>query len=330
MAPQTFLKRPWLWLKAISDFRATTSGAPNFAFEHVLRTLTPERMDGVKLDSWRLAFNGAEPIQSETLERFSAALAPYGFRSEALYPCYGLAEATLFVTGGWAASRGFARECSREHLARAQARQVHGASNLRVVRCGRTARGLTLRIVRDGRQCACDEIGEVWLAGASVAMGYWNKPNETRQAFENRLEGDGLRYLRTGDLGFVDEHGELFITGRSKDLMIVEGKNHYPHDIEHTVQSCDDWLRNRAGAAFSIPIAGNERVVVVQEVKVRGDAQRQRELTSSIRRAVRDEHGLGLHEVLLLGQGQVPRTTSGKIRRAEAKQMFLAGLFAQA
>jgi acyl-CoA synthetase (AMP-forming)/AMP-acid ligase II len=327
MPPLAFLQRPRRWLEAIGRYRATTSGGPDFAYDLCLRKIAPGDREGLDLSSWQVAFNGAEPVRAETQERFAAAFAACGFRSAAFYPCYGLAEATLFVAGGTPGLRAEVCEVDAAALAqhRIEAPRPESASRT-LVSCGRPWQGQAVEIVdpQTGRRCAPGEVGEIWVAGESVTGGYWNRPDETAAAFGACLPGfDGDRFLRTGDLGF-DLGGELFVTGRLKDLIILRGRNHYPQDFERTVESCHPALRPGCGAAFSVDLDGEERLVVAQEVERtwRGPLA---EVAEAVRRAVAEEHEVRVHEVVLLRTGGVPKTSRGKVRRQACRATWLAG-----
>lgn len=328
MSPMAFLQKPIRWLRAISKYGASTSGGPNFAYDLCLRKVTPEQRDELDLSSWQVAFNGAEPVREETLERFAQYFAPCGFRPEAFYPCYGLAEATLIASGGRAHHPPVMQTYDARRLEQGKAvtaaRQSPHAR--RLVGCGRTLPDQKIAIVDPERlvRCADGEVGEVWLSGPSIAKGYWWRPEETEHTFQARTADTGEGpFLRTGDLGFLDG-GELFVTGRIKDLIIVRGVNHYPQDIELTVEHCDGALRPNSGAAFSFECDGRSLLAVVQEVERghQGDAQR---ILDAIRVAVAREHELQLDAIVLVRAGSVPKTSSGKIQRHACRKHFLDG-----
>ncbi|WP_394842046.1 fatty acyl-AMP ligase [Pendulispora brunnea] len=309
MSPMAFLQKPVRWLRAISNYRATTSGGPNFAFDLCVEKITPDQCEGLDLRSWSLAFNGAEPVKRDTLERFTRAFEPYGFRRTSFFPCYGLAEATLFVTGG----------------------RSHAGTD--VVSCGRPEDGLEVAIVDPERHVRCPpgQVGEIWLRGPSVACGYWNEPSP---AFSAELfEHDGRTregpFLRTGDLGFLDD-GELYVTGRIKDILIVRGRKYHPHDIERTVEGCHAALKPAASAAFTADGMGRERLVILQEVRKehvrRFDG---REILGNVREAVASQHGLTVDMLILMPPGGVLRTSSGKVRRSACRQGVLDGSLLQ-
>ncbi|HYO12430.1 MAG TPA: AMP-binding protein, partial [Thermoanaerobaculia bacterium] len=326
MPPMAFLQRPSRWLEAVSRYRATTSGGPNFAYDLCVRRIAPAERERLDLSSWEVAFNGAEPVRAETLERFAEAFAPQGFRREAFYPCYGLAEATLFVTGSTAGCPPSVGAFEAAALERGQGIPgTDGRSGRRLVGCGRGWAGQEIVLVEpgSGRRLGPGEVGEIWIAGRSVAQGYWESPEETARTFGARLEGEPRPFLRTGDLGFLAE-GELFVTGRLKDLIIVRGRNHYPQDIERAAEESHPALRPGNGAAFSVELAGEERLVVVQEI----DRHRLKDAPAAleaVRRAVAEEHEVQVHEVVLVGPGGVPKTSSGKIQRQTCRSLYLAG-----
>ena len=330
LPPVAFLQRPACWLEAVSRYRATTSGGPNFAYDLCVRKIRPQQREAFDLSSWTIAFNGAEPVQPETLDRFAAAFEPCGFRREAFYPCYGLAEATLFVAGGvkmrGAGPQAFQRDALEQKCALPAAAGDAGARPL--VSCGHAWLEQRIRIVDPDSPvpCAPDRVGEIWVAGTSVALGYWNRPEESAATFQARLDGadDDRSYLRTGDLGFFSG-GELYVTGRLKDLLIIRGRNHYPQDIERTVERCDPELRLGEGAAFAVEADGEERLVVVQEA-ARGSRQEALAATvEAIRRSVAEEHEIQAYAVVLLRAGSILKTSSGKIQRQAVRKAFLAG-----
>jgi amino acid adenylation domain-containing protein len=323
MAPVAFLQQPIRWLRAISRYRATTSGGPNFAYELCVRKTDPASREGLDLSSWQVAFNGAEPVHAETLHRFAMTFAPYGFRSEAFYPCYGLAEATLFVTGGTPGQGAGVRLVDAEALSRNVVEPYgFGKSSRALVACGRPWLEQEVRIVdpESGEVLPDGQVGEIRIGGASVAAGYWNRPEESGEAFGGE---DGQRLLRTGDLGFFAE-GELYVTGRVKDLIIIRGRNHYPQDIELTAERSHLALRPGGGAAFSVDFEGEERLVIVHEVE-RSQRRDLGGVADAVRRAVAQEHEVPVHALALIKPGALPKTSSGKVRRRACRADFLAG-----
>ncbi len=329
MSPVSFLQRPVSWLEAISHYRATTSGGPNFAYELCVRKITPEQSEALDLSSWGVAFNGSEPINAETLSRFANTFERCGFRRQAFYPCYGLAEATLFVSGGQKLTGPVIRAVQRTDLERNQVAPTlarpEDVTNL--VSCGKA--WLEERIVivdpESSTPCPPGRIGEIWVSGPSVAQGYWNQPEESERVFKAFLAGSGDGpFLRTGDLGFIeDDH--LYVTGRIKELIIIRGRNHYPQDIERTVEKSHPALRQGAGAAFSVEVEGEERLVVVHEIERHYLHKNLEDVAGDIRQAVAEEHQLQVYAVVLSKPGSVPKTSSGKIQRHVCKADFLAG-----
>ncbi|MCP4654780.1 MAG: AMP-binding protein [bacterium] len=328
MSPVAFLRKPVRWLEAISRYRGTTSGGPNFAYDLCYRKVTRAQRAQLDLSSWRVAFNGSEPVRAATMERFGELFAPCGFQPRAFYPCYGMAEATLMVTGGDPGREPVIANLSAAALERHRVVAATAEdAGLRLVSCGRSRRGQKLRIVEPEKHtvCADDQVGEIWLAGSSVAHGYWNRPQAGEQVFRARLaDGDDAEaFLRTGDLGFL-RRGELFVTGRLKDLIIIRGRNHYPQDIELTAEESHRCLRPACSAAFAIDRDGEERLVVVLEVERRPEDDLE-VIAETVRRAVAEAHQVQLFEVVLIRAGTVLKTSSGKIRRHACRGAYLDG-----
>ena len=330
MPPEAFLLKPIRWLQAISRYRATTSGGPNFAYDLLCRQTTPEQRENLDLSSWSVAFNGAEPVRSETLEQFARTFAPYGFNCEALYPCYGMAEGTLFISGGLKTAPPVLEKIDAAALEQNRAISVtEKQENVhKIVGCGRSWFNHKIAIADPESLVELPEgkVGEIWVSGASVALGYWHRPQETKETFDAYFQDTGAGpFLRTGDLGFL-RNGELFVTGRLKDLMIVRGRNHYPQDIEKTVQESHPALQPNAGAAFVVERDGEERVVIVQEVE---RTQRRsldvKAVIEAMRRAISEQHNLQIHAVLLLKPASIPKTSSGKIQRRACRTGFVNG-----
>jgi len=338
MAPVAFLQQPLRWLAAISRYRGTTSGGPNFAYELCVRKITAEQKAGLDLASWRLAFNGAEPVRAETLERFAAAFAPCGFRRAAFYPCFGLAEATLFAAGGTPGVAPTVRAVRPAPLEEGRAEGVADGEpgGRALVGCGRAWLGQRLEVVEPAtaRPSAAGRVGEIWIAGPSVAQGYWGRAEDTERDFRARLAGDpngpngpdAGPFLRTGDLGFVLD-GELYVTGRLKDLIILRGRNLYPQDLETTAERAHPALRPGCGAAFAVEGDDGERLVVCQEIERRaGDGgDEPAAIAAAIRTAIAREHEVAASEVVLLRMGTIPKTSSGKIQRHACRAAYLNG-----
>ncbi|HWA89093.1 MAG TPA: fatty acyl-AMP ligase [Rhizomicrobium sp.] len=329
MSPASFLQRPMRWLRAIAQLRATHSAAPNFAYQLCCDMAKPEDLATLDLSSWKVALNGAEPVRDSVLAAFARIFAPCGFDADAFCPGYGLAEATLKVA---TKSRGTPlRRLRLDASALAQGR-IESASGdaaaATVVGQGWSDIGARIEIVdpETRRQAAAGTVGEIWVASPSVSTGYWRRPAETEETFGACLADDGEGpFLRTGDLGFADG-GDLFVTGRLKDLIIVEGRNHYPQDIEATVQSAHPALRPDHGAAFAVAGRDGERLVVVQELR-RSHLTNLRceDVIGSIRSMVSEVHGLRASSIMLVPPGSIPKTTSGKIRRSKCRAVYLAG-----
>ncbi|WP_217567114.1 fatty acyl-AMP ligase [Streptomyces sp. GbtcB7] len=321
-SPLHFLQRPARWLTALSRYRPHTSGGPNFAYELCLKHATPELLDGLDLGRWKVAFNGAEPVRAATLRRFTETFAPAGFRREALYPCYGLAEATLIVTGG--------SVDTPPTLAAAPGSGTHvGADDAAAVGSGRPIPGTTVVIADPERreELPEGEVGEIWVSGAGVAKGYWRNALATRETFRATLKDRSDRFLRTGDLGFLRE-GELFVTGRLKDLMVIDGRNHYPQDLELSAEMSHGALRPGCTAAFSVDggVEGEQPVIVAETAPdAAADSER---ITEVIRSAIGEAHGLAVRDVVLVHPGTIPKTSSGKIQRHASRAAYLADALA--
>jgi amino acid adenylation domain-containing protein len=326
MSPASFLQRPFRWLKAISGYRARISGGPNFAYDLCVRRVTSEQLASLDLSSWSVAFNGAEPIHQETLQRFAETFEPCGFRLQSFYPCYGLAEATLIVSGRPKSDAPVVSLVDARMLESGCAVDaVAGSKKARpLVGSGQTLADENVIVVNPETltECGPNEVGEIWISSRSVALGYWNRPDETAHTFCAHLSTGQGPFLRTGDLGFIRD-GELFITGRLKDVIIIRGRNHYPQDIEFSVENSDAALRPSAGAAFSIDVDGEERLVIVHEVERRQQADLSK-IINRIREVVAENHELQTYAVVLLGAGRIPKTSSGKIQRHACRAGFLA------
>ncbi|VEP13756.1 Beta-ketoacyl synthase (fragment) [Hyella patelloides LEGE 07179] len=330
MPPLAFLQKPIRWLKAISKYRATTSGGPNFAYDLCVSKITQEELRNLDLSSWNLAFNGAEPLRTETLEKFRQKFAACGFNKDVFYPCYGMAETTLFTTGGKKYHSPVIQGVKARDLEQnlAVETEIFSPESRVFVGCGHPYMDTTVIIVNPESLICCspEQIGEIWISSKSLAAGYWNRPDATKEIFQAYVKDTGEGpFLRTGDLGFL-RNGELFVTGRLKDVIIIRGRNHYPQDIELTVEKSHQALRLNSGAAFSVEVKGEERLVVVQEVErtyVR--KLNSEEVVSAINQAVSQEYELAIDTVVLLKPGSIPKTSSGKIQRSACWQKFIDG-----
>jgi acyl-CoA synthetase (AMP-forming)/AMP-acid ligase II len=325
LSPLQFLQRPARWLQAITDFRGTISAAPNFAYELCAAKITAEERRGLDLSSWRIALNGAEPVRAETHRRFLSAFAECGLQEEALSPCYGLAEATLMVSTSRPSQLPRIASFDRASLVDRRAIPASGDDTSELVGCGPPQEGIRVAIVdpQTHTALAAGAIGEIWVKGASVADGYFGSPEATGATFGAHLaKGEGP-FLRTGDLGFLHE-GELFIAGRIKDLIVVNGRNLYPQDIEQSVQAGHPALLAGRGAAFAVDFGGRELLVVVQELH-RHSGVDTAALITAIRAAILNEHEVHAGAILLVDPGSVPVTSSGKLARYGARDLFLKG-----
>ncbi len=328
MSPLAFVKRPLRWLEAISRYRATHSQAPNFAYDLCVKQTTPEQRAALDLTSWQYAGNGAEPVHQDTIDRFCETFAPCGFRRSAMAPAYGLAEATLVVS----TSRGAEGPVSFPALAqdlerhRLTAGPVGAKGTRAIVSCGPPMPGRTVAVVepKSRRRCGPDEIGELWVSDPAVACGYWDRAEETEQTFRARTsDTDEGPFLRTGDLGFL-RNGEVHVTGRYKDLIIIDGSNHYPQDIERTVELSHVSVRTTGTAVFSVEIEGEERLIILAELN-RGEEGALEPVLAAVRAAVTDVHELEPSAVALLKSGGVLKTSSGKVQRRACLASFLDG-----
>ncbi|WP_353569918.1 amino acid adenylation domain-containing protein [Candidatus Albibeggiatoa sp. nov. BB20] len=370
MPSVTFLQKPLLWLQNISYYKATHCGGPNFGYDLCVQKITAEERQTLDLNHWYSAYNGAEPINKETLERFSQTFAECGFKPNYFYPCYGMAETTLMVSGGEL------EQTYRTCIVDANSLEAHKVVKLalnrlenrdkktfrELVSCGHIWLDNQVEIVNPEtlKRCNTNEVGEIWVKGKSVTQGYWQNPEATEKAFNAYIvdTGEGS-FLRTGDLGFFDE-GELFVTGRLKDVIIIRGRNYYPQDIEATLEQSHFTLKTNASAAFSVDIDGEEKLMVAIEVERRYNRERRKHAESkqslerrhrsdrrenpyagytddrdeplnaerviqTIRQNVSEQHGLQVYAVLLLRVGSIPKTTSGKIQRHACRQGFLDG-----
>ncbi|MEL6940165.1 MAG: fatty acyl-AMP ligase [Cyanobacteria bacterium J06598_1] len=330
MAPLAFVKRPLRWLQSIEKYGATHSQAPNFAYDLCVRRIKPNKREGLDLSKWISAGNAAEPINPRVMREFYEAFKDYGFKWEHFAPAYGLAEATLLVSSTPVGKDPVILQLEANELEKGKVvLAAPDASYVReAVSCGPLVCETTVAIVNPDTLARCNEdtVGEIWVNDPGVAHGYWHRPDATREAFETQIANEGAtRYLRTGDLGFMKD-GELYITGRIKDLIIIRGTNHYPQDIEWTVQQTSPVMRPDYGACFSIIEEGEERLVVVQEVeRAQQKALDADELIAEIRQAISEAHELQVYAVALVKSGNVLKTSSGKIQRRKCKASFLAG-----
>ena len=330
MPPLVFIMKPFRWLQLISKYRATTSGGPNFAYDLCVKKVQLEQLANLDLSSWDLAYSGAEPVRAETLKQFGQKFANCGFNYSAFCPCYGMAETTLFTTGGNKYQKPVTLKVKAKNLKQnlVVESEISRAKSRLFVGCGRSYPNTTVSIVDPEllTRCKKGQIGEIWVSGGSIASGYWNRPSATKETFRAHLrdtqEGP---FLRTGDLGFFN-NGELFVVGRMKDVIIIRGQNYYPQDIEVTVQKSHPALRHNGGAAFTVESNDLERLVIVQEVE-RAYIRKLdvNKVVGDVRQAVTAEHTLQLYAIVLVKTGSISRTSSGKIRRRACRTEFLSG-----
>ena len=324
MSPVSFVQKPLRWLQAISKYQAVTSGAPNFAYDLLCDRVTERQAAQLDLSSWQLAFCGAEPVQTATMKRFSQKFADCGFKPTAFYPCYGMAEATLMITGGHKDKPPTVIELDRAALEQNKVVIAdEPRSRIALVSAGYPWLDGKLAIADPdtATECEADRIGEIWYSGSSVGKGYWQLPETTQQTFRASLHGE--QYLRTGDLGFI-HNGELYITGRLNDVLVFWGLNHYPQHIEQTVERCHSALKPNCGAAFAIEIEGKPRLVVVQETeRTHRRSLVFDEVVERIRWSIFQQHFIDIYGIVLLKPGQIPKTSSGKVRRGTCKTKFL-------
>jgi acyl-CoA synthetase (AMP-forming)/AMP-acid ligase II len=347
MAPTAFLQRPARWLQAISLFRATHSGGPNFAYDLCVRRVRAEERPSLDLTSWAVAYNGSEPVRHGTLDAFLRAFAGCGFREEAFRPAFGLAESTLLVASSPRGTRPERIDLDAAAMARGEVRPVAPAvrGSTTLVASGVLDGESRISIVDPGslRSVPADRIGEIWIAGRSVALGYWRRPLETAATFHARLPGCCAGpFLRSGDLGFVRD-GRLFVTGRIKDVLIVRGLKHYPQDLELAAERAHPALRPGGCAAFALPRRDEEAVVVLAEIDPRTSDSRSTTIPvgpnfssaepnvgsagviAAIRRAIADTHHVAPAAIALVAAGSLPKTTSGKLQRYLCAQAFAEG-----
>ncbi len=329
MTPVAFLQRPFNWLRAISHFRAHSSMAPNFAYERLATQITPEEKSCLDLSVWQLALNGSETIRHDTVRKFEAAFAECGFRAEATFPAFGLAEGTLVTTTGDLLCPVGTVRVDADALRNGHVVECESSGGMWLVSSGKPRGGLEIVIADPAtrERCGPDEVGEVWLRGQSICEGYWERPEETRDIFDAHLSDGEGPFMRTGDLGFR-RGDDLYITGRLKEMIIVRGQNYYPQDIEHLVQESHETLRADCGAAFATEVDGDERLVIVQEVERTQLRQFDGEAVSKvIRRCVADHLDLSVYAVVLIKPATLPKTSSGKIQRRLCRQLFESGTF---
>jgi acyl-CoA synthetase (AMP-forming)/AMP-acid ligase II len=333
MQPTDFIQKPVRWLRAISTYRGTVSGGPNFAYDLCLTRVPAEQREDLELGSWEVAFNGAEPVKSTTISRFNAVYRPYGLRSTSMFPCYGMAESTLFISGAEQGAGATSICLRRSALSIGDAADPSDAADqdsASFVECGVTDGRIKLRIVHpETRNLMPDgRVGEIWINGTSVSEGYFNNPQATHDAFDATIAGQPEEtYFRTGDLGLLRD-GHLIVVGRLKDMMIIRGRNVYPQDIEGTAQSSHPALVLGGGCVFQRSGFDDERVVLVQEMTREGMKEYDlSEIQAKITEGVACSQGISLGVIVLIKPGHLPRTTSGKVRRSRCREVYERGEF---
>ncbi len=335
MSPLTFIEKPVRWLNAISKYKVTTTGSPNFGYDLCIKRITKEQIASLDLSSWTIAYNGAEPVKATTIDAFFTKFHESGFSRTAMFPVYGMAEATLLISGGKPGTGPNIRYANKSALTTNRLEWINPGNNIddinyqALVGNGHAANGLTIKIVDPNTsiECAADTVGEIWLKGKSISIGYFNK-DELNSKFFNQhiLNGSAdQQYFRTGDLGTLSD-GQVFITGRLKDIIIVRGKNHYPQDLEQTISTSTNELCLDGCAVFSWDDQGTERIVAVQEVEKQWLRTFDTDFaTTKIQNELHDDHGIRVDAILWVKPATIPRTTSGKISRTLCKQKYLAG-----
>jgi acyl-CoA synthetase (AMP-forming)/AMP-acid ligase II len=330
MSPLSFLKRPTHWLGAISKYGGTHSQAPNFAYEHCIRRISPEERADLNLATWKAAGNAAEPINPEVLEKFIETFEPCGFRKAASAPAYGLAEATLLVSSTRLNSGPRVLELDADAVFDGRVVPVEkGRAGRKIVSCGELVGDTKVAIVNPETlsRCRADEIGEIWVSDPGVASGYWNQHIKSQEIFNAHLRDTGEGpWLRTGDLGFL-KNGELFISGRLKDMIIIRGANFAPQDIEWISQKCHPAVESGESAAFPLTIDGEERLGIVQELNRKDHPSTIdfEDVTAKIREQISLEFDVRAHAVALVRRGTIPKTSSGKIQRRACRAALLDG-----
>ena len=337
MPNASFVQQPSRWIRAISQLRVTHTMGPNFAFDLALKSVTEEQLDMLDLSCWQQALNGAEPVRMETMRAFTERFARVGFRANVFNPSWGLAEASCIVTGShfgtdpqprpeplgvWLDTQALAR-----NEVRLRAKQTAGTTWLSCSGYPIDDTELAIVDTASGVQCDPDRVGEVWVRNAAIGVGYWNNPGQSDETFGGQVNGDasGKKWMRTGDLGFMHQ-GQLAITGRIKDVIIVRGRNHYPQDIEWTTERAHPLLRPAGVAAFAVMVDGEEQLCLVAEVDRRFNTERNsEEVLTAIRSAVSEVHELRTAGIALIRQGTIPKTTSGKVQRCATMNHFLSG-----
>jgi len=328
MPPVAFIQKPVRWLKAITKYKGTHGGAPNFAYDLCIHNVSEEEKQGIDLSTMNTMYCGAEPIRKKTFEQFIHTYTPYGLNPKALYPCYGMAETTLIISGVPAGRGPVYLNVSANALAKNEIVLVDemNPDSYWLVGAGHPWLDTKVKIVDPESLLPCpdNQVGEIWVSGSIVTAGYWNKPKLTQETYAAHIEGEGPeRYFRTGDLGFYHQ-GELYITGRLKDILIIHGRNYYPQDIEFFTETCHSAIRPAASAAFSVEVAGEEKLVIVAEVQRTAIRELDVEAVSNaIRQVVAEEMEQEVYAIQLLRTASILKTSSGKIQHKACREGFL-------
>lgn len=319
MTPIRFIQEPLNWLKAITKYKGTCSGAPNFAYDYCAEKISIDKVESLDLSTLNVLYNGSEPVRKQTIERFESHFEKAGFKASQFFPCYGMAETVLIIAGGDYKAEPVYFKTDAQSLEKNKAiPAIEGKESRYLTASGYTWMGMSAMIVNPETKLPCqkDEIGEIWAKGGSVTQGYWNKPEATEETYNAYIERtDDGPWLRTGDLGFIHE-GQLYVSGRLKDLIIIRGSNFFPNDIEHSVENCHKALRKNASAAFSIDIDDEEKLIIIQELEraYMRDFDED-EIFENIRNAVYADHGIQPDIILLTKMGSIKKTSSGKTQR---------------
>ena len=329
MSPISFVQKPLRWLQAISKYQATTSGAPNFAYELLCDRIKDDQLKQLDLSSWQVAFCGAEPVQKSTLERFTQKFAVCGFQPTAFYPCYGMAEATLMITGGNYQQAPLIKYVDKAALEKNEVvfSDRNSAQNKALISAGHTWLDGKLAIINPvtNQECQANQVGEIWFSSPSVGLGYWQKPKLTTATFQAKFKQQSNKehFLRTGDLGFIADQ-ELFITGRLNDVLVLWGLNYYPQQIEQTVANSHPALKANHGTAFTIKVHNQNRLVIVQEIeRTHRKSFVLEDVVEAIRWAIFQQQFLDVYAIMLLKPGSLPKTSSGKVQRSNCKAKYL-------
>ncbi|NBM17280.1 fatty acyl-AMP ligase [Streptomyces sp. GC420] len=329
-APFTFLKRPYRWLKMIGDYGVTTGGGPNFAYDLCVRRVTDAQLETLDLSTWTTACNGAEPVRAETVRAFTERFAPAGFRPETFFPCYGMAETTLLVSGIPRTAPPRVLDVDAEALERGELADPRADESTRSLVSSGIVRDFEIRIVDPETRVErpAEHVGEIWLKGDSIASGYWKRPETNKEIFDAVISDgkgghDAGGWLRTGDMGVLKD-GQLYVTGRLKEMVILAGRNLYPQDVERAVQSSDKAFGTGAGAVFAVE-TDREHLVAIQEVRPSSLSTDLHTFASGVQRFISKEFSIPAGNVLLVRPGTVRKTTSGKIQRTLMRKLFLEG-----